>query len=112
MPSAGLSLRRNAKAAAMKAIVYRDFGSPDVLHCEETARPALRQGQVLIRVRAAGLNPLDWKLMKGRPWVLRLVMGLHKTKHPGVDVAGEVESAGAGVTQFKPGDAVFGMCRG
>lgn len=96
----------------MKAIVYRHFGSPDVLHCEETAKPTPRDGQVLIRVRAVGLNPLDWKLMKGKPWVLRLVMGLHKPKHPGVDVAGEVESIGGGVMQFKPGDAVFGACRG
>lgn len=67
---------------------------------------------MLIRVRAAALNPLDWKLMKGRPWLLRLVMGLHKVKHPGVDVAGEVESVGPGVTQFKPGDQIFGGCRG
>ena len=96
----------------MQAIVYRDFGSPDVLRLEETAKPAPREGEVLIRIHAAGLNPLDWKLMKGRPWVLRLIMGLHKVKHPGVDVAGEVESAGAQVTDFKPGDAVFGGCRG
>ncbi len=96
----------------MKAIVYRHFGSPDVLHCEETATPTPHDGQVLIRVRAAGLNPLDWKLMKGEPWFVRLIVGLHKPKHPGVDVAGEVESIGSGVTQFKPGDAVFGACRG
>ena len=96
----------------MKAIVYRHFGSPDVLHCEETAKPEPREGQVLIRVRAAGLNPLDWKLMKGEPRFLRLIVGLHKPKHPGVDVAGEVESIGPGVTQFKPGDAIFGACRG
>jgi len=96
----------------MKAIVYRHFGSPEVLHCEETQKPAPRDGQVLVRVRAAGLNPLDWKLMKGEPKFLRLVMGLHKAKHPGVDVAGEVESIGPGVTQFKPGDPVFGACRG
>ncbi|HVT96232.1 MAG TPA: NAD(P)-dependent alcohol dehydrogenase [Acidobacteriaceae bacterium] len=96
----------------MKAIVYRHFGSPDVLHCEETANPEPREGQVLIRVRAVGLNPLDWKLMKGKPWPLRLIMGLHKPKHPGVDVAGEVESIGPGVAQFKSGDQVFGACRG
>jgi NADPH:quinone reductase-like Zn-dependent oxidoreductase len=96
----------------MKAIVYRHFGSPDVLHLEETAKPAPRKGQVLVRVRAAGLNPLDWKLMKGKPWFLRLIMGLRKPKRPGVDVAGEVESIGAGVTQFTPGDAVFGTARG
>jgi NADPH:quinone reductase-like Zn-dependent oxidoreductase len=96
----------------MKAIVYRDFGSPDVLRREEIEKPVPRENEVLIRVRAAGLNPLDWKLMKGRPWVLRLVMGLHKAKRPGVDVAGEVEAVGAKVSEFKPGDAVFGGCRG
>ncbi len=96
----------------MKAIVYRHFGSPDVLHTEETARPMPHDGEVLIRVRAAGLNPLDWKLMQGKPWFLRLIMGLHKPKRPGVDAAGEVESIGSGVTQFKSGDAVFGACRG
>lgn len=96
----------------MKAIVYRHFGSPDVLHCEDVAKPMPKDGEVLIRVRAAGLNPLDWKLMQGHPWVLRLVMGLHKPKHPGVDVAGEVEAVGLGVTQFHQGDAVFGACRG
>jgi NADPH:quinone reductase-like Zn-dependent oxidoreductase len=96
----------------MQAIVYREFGSPDVLRMEEMEKPAPGNGEVLIKVRAAGLNPLDWKLMKGRPWVLRLVMGLHKAKHPGVDVAGEIESVGSGVTEFKPGDMVFGACRG
>lgn len=96
----------------MQAIVYRHFGSPEVLHCEETTKLEPRDGVVLIRVHAAGLNPLDWKLMHGKPWLLRLAMGLRKAKHPGVDVAGEVESVGPGVTQFKPGDAVFGACRG
>lgn len=96
----------------MKAIVYRHFGSPDVLHCEETARPVPREGELVIRVRAAGLNPLDWKLMQGKPWFLRLFMGLHKPKRPGVDVAGEVDTIGPNVTPFRPGNPVFGACRG
>ncbi|MFP5227164.1 MAG: NAD(P)-dependent alcohol dehydrogenase [Acidobacteriota bacterium] len=96
----------------MKAIVYRHFGSPDVLHLEETPRPIPREGEVLLRVRAAGLNPLDWKLMKGGPWLFRLFMGLRKPKRPGVDVAGEVDALGPGVTQFRLGDPVFGACRG
>jgi len=96
----------------MKAIVYRQFGSPEVLHCEEVEEPAPRKGEVLLRVRAVGLNPLDWKLMKGEPRFLRLIMGLNKPKRPGVDVAGEVEAVGPDVTQFKPGDAIFGSCRG
>ncbi|HEY1499540.1 MAG TPA: NAD(P)-dependent alcohol dehydrogenase [Acidobacteriaceae bacterium] len=96
----------------MQAIVYRNFGSPDVLSCEEIPKPAPADNEVLIKVRAAGLNPLDWRLMKGGPWAFRLVMGLHKAKHPGVDVAGEVEAVGSKVSQFKPGDPVFGACRG
>jgi NADPH:quinone reductase-like Zn-dependent oxidoreductase len=96
----------------MKAMVYREFGSPEVLRCEEVEKPAPGEGEVLIRVRAAGLNPLDWKLMLGHPWPLRLAMGLRKLKRTGVDVAGTVEAVGAGVTEFKPGDAVFGGCRG
>lgn len=96
----------------MKVIVYREFGPPEVMRCEEAEKPVPRKGEVLIRVQAAGLNPLDWKLMLGHPWPLRLVMGLRKAKRPGVDVAGTVESVGPDVTQFKPGDAVFGLCKG
>lgn len=96
----------------MKAIVYRRFGSPEVLRCEEVEKPAPRQGEVLIRVHAVGLNPLDWKLMLGHPWPLRLVMGLRKVKRPGVDVAGVVEAVGPEVKELEPGDAVFGGCRG
>ncbi|HTV83439.1 MAG TPA: NAD(P)-dependent alcohol dehydrogenase [Acidobacteriaceae bacterium] len=96
----------------MQAIVYRQFGTPEVLRCEEAEKPAPRKGEVLIRVHAAGLNPLDWKLMMGRPWVLRLALGLHQAKRPGVDVAGTVEAVGSGETRFKPGDAVFGACKG
>ncbi len=96
----------------MKAIVYRQFGSPDVLNCEEIEKPTPGDGDVLIRVRAAALNPLDWKLMEGKPLLLRLFVGPGKVKRPGVDVAGVVEAVGRNVTQFKPGDEVFGACRG
>jgi len=96
----------------MKAIVYRKFGSPDVLRCEEIEKPVPGDKEVLIRVHAAGLNPLDWKLMNAEPRFLRLLMGLQKVKRPGVDVAGVVEAVGKTVTAFKPGDAVFGACRG
>jgi NADPH:quinone reductase-like Zn-dependent oxidoreductase len=70
--------------------------------------------EVLIKVRAASVNPLDWKLMKGGPFILRLLLGLGKSKikRPGVDVARQVEAVGRNVTQFKPGDEVFGTCRG
>ena len=98
----------------MKAIVYQGFGSPDILRCEEIDKPIPLDDEVLINVRAASVNPLDWKLMKGGPFILRLLLGMGKPKirRPGVDVAGQVEAVGRNVTQFKPGDDVFGTCRG
>jgi NADPH:quinone reductase-like Zn-dependent oxidoreductase len=98
----------------MKAVVYRNFGSPDILRCEEIEKPAPGDNEVLVKVRAASINPLDWKLMKGGPFLVRLLLGLGKPKikRPGVDVAGQVEAVGRNVTQFKPGDEVFGTCPG
>lgn len=98
----------------MKAIVYRTFGSSDVLRCEEIAKPVPGENEVLIKVHAASVNPLDWKLMKGGPYLVRLLQGLGKPKikRPGVDVAGQVEAVGGNVTRFKPGDEVFGTCLG
>jgi NADPH:quinone reductase-like Zn-dependent oxidoreductase len=98
----------------MKAIVYREYGSPDVLKCEEIEKPVPRDDEVLIKVRAASVNPIDWRLMKGEPRIMRLFLGLTKPRlgRPGVDVAGEVEAVGRNVTQFKPGDEVFGASRG
>ncbi len=98
----------------MKAIVYHNYGSPDVLKGEEIEKPTAGDDQVLIRVRAASVNPLDSHLMRGRPYIMRIMMGLRKPKitRPGVDVAGPVEAIGRKVTQFKPGDEVFGSCRG
>ena len=98
----------------MKAIVYQGFGSPDILRCEEIDKPIPGDDEVLIEVRAASVSPLDWKLMKGGPFILRLLLGVGKSKirRPGVDVAGQVEAVGRNVTQFKPGDEVFGTCRG
>jgi NADPH:quinone reductase-like Zn-dependent oxidoreductase len=87
---------------------------PDVLKCEEVQKPTAADDQVLIKVCAASANPLDWHLMRGTPHVGRIMTGLRKPKmtRPGVDVAGRVEAAGGRVTQFKPGDEVFGSCRG
>ena len=99
----------------MKAIVYHNYGSPDVLKYEEIEKPTAGDDEVLINVRAASVNPLDWRLMRGKPLFVRLVIGgLRKPKitRPGVDVAGHVEAVGRNVTQFKPGDAVFGACKG
>ena len=98
----------------MKAILCRRYGSPDVLTCEETEKPEPGDGQVLIAVRAASVNPLDWHSMRGEPYPFRLVSGLGKPKEPrvGADVAGRVEAVGRSVTRFKPGDEVFGVSRG
>jgi NADPH:quinone reductase-like Zn-dependent oxidoreductase len=98
----------------MKAIVYHNYGPPDVLKCEEIEKPTVGDDQVLIRVRAASVNPYDWHFMRGTPYFIRIMTGLRKPKDPrlGVDVAGQVEAVGRNVTQFKPGDAVSGMCKG
>ena len=98
----------------MKAIVYHDYGPPEVLRWVEIAKPAPQAHEVLIRVRAASVNPVDWHFMRGLPRALRLGAGLHRPKQPrlGIDVAGEVEATGRTVTQFKPGDEVFGTGRG
>jgi NADPH:quinone reductase-like Zn-dependent oxidoreductase len=98
----------------MKAIVYRNYGSPDVLRLEEIEKPIAGDNEVLIKVRAASLNPLDWHFMRGLPYLVRIMTGLRQPKitRLGVDVAGQVEAVGIKVAQFKPGDEVFGSCRG
>jgi NADPH:quinone reductase-like Zn-dependent oxidoreductase len=98
----------------MKAIVCQGYGDPDALRLEDVDPPAPGAVEILIRVRAASLNALDWHLMKGRPPVIRLFLGLGKPRmdRPGRDVAGTVQSVGSGVTRFKPGDSVFGICQG
>lgn len=99
----------------MKAIVYHNYGSPDVLKCEELEKPTPGDDEVLIKVRAASVNVLDWRLVSGKPLFIRLmVVGLRKPKltRPGVDMAGEVEAVGRNVTRFKPGDEAFGVARG
>ncbi|HKC63224.1 MAG TPA: NAD(P)-dependent alcohol dehydrogenase [Pyrinomonadaceae bacterium] len=97
----------------MKAIVYHNDGSRDTLRCEEIEKPTPGVGEVLIKVRAASVNPLDAHLLKHR-LIRRIMFAMSKQKNirPGRDVAGEVEAVGASVTQFKPGDAVFGGCGG
>jgi NADPH:quinone reductase-like Zn-dependent oxidoreductase len=99
-------------APRIKAYFYRDYGSPDVLRLEEIEKPVPADDQVLVRVRAASVNPLDWHYMEGTPYIVRLLeFGLLKPKVPrlGVDMAGQVEAVGKNVTQFKPGDEVFGQ---
>jgi NADPH:quinone reductase-like Zn-dependent oxidoreductase len=96
----------------MKAIVHYDFGSPDVLQYGDVEKPTPGDAQVLIRVRAASLNPFDLGLIQGKPYLARLILGPGKQKRAGRDVAGEVEAVGRKVTKFRPGQAVFGCCVG
>jgi len=94
----------------MKAMVYYDYGSPDNLELQEIEAPAVKDHQVLVRVHAASVNWLDWHFLAGTPFLARLMAGLLKPKNSvlGIDVAGRVEAVGANVTQFQPGDEVFG----
>ncbi len=95
----------------MKAIIQTAYGTPDVLQLQEVARPAPKPGEVLIRVRTASLSPSDSAFRKGDPFLVRLMYGLRKPKLPigGCEFSGDVVEDGAGVTDFKPGDAVIGM---
>jgi NADPH:quinone reductase-like Zn-dependent oxidoreductase len=94
----------------MKAIVYAQYGSPGVLQLKEVARPAPKEDEVLIRVHAASVNAADWHYLRGAPFMFRLETGFPKPKNTflGADVAGQVEAVGRNVTQFQPGDEVFG----
>ncbi len=92
----------------MKAVVYSGYGSADVLKCVDVEKPSAGDGEVLVKVRAVSVNAPDWRIMSGRPFLLRMMFGLRKPRNrPGFDVAGTVEAVGSQVTQFKPGDAVF-----
>jgi len=94
----------------MKAILFPKYGSPDVLQLSEVEKPTPNENQVLVKVIAASANPLDWHRMRGEPFLARMGEGLRKPKNPklGADIAGRVEVVGKNVTEFKPGDEVFG----
>ena len=99
----------------MKAIVQDKYGAPDdVLELQDIDKPVVKDDEALLRVHAAGVDPGDWHLMTGLPYLVRIVGGLRKPKArvPGWDVAGRVEAVGKDVTQFQPGDEVFGTCYG
>jgi NADPH:quinone reductase-like Zn-dependent oxidoreductase len=98
-------------APRMKAIVYHEFGSPDVLRLEEVEKPVPNDNQILVKVRAVSVNPFDWHFMEGTPYLGRpLAFGFLKptVTRLGVDYAGTVEAVGKNITAFKPGDEVFG----
>jgi NADPH:quinone reductase-like Zn-dependent oxidoreductase len=94
----------------MTAVVYCDYGTADVLKVMEITKPVPKDNQVLVRVRAASLNPYDWHFLRGTPYIMRLGIGLRKPSSTrlGVDFAGTVEAVGKDVTQFKVGDEVYG----
>ena len=103
-----------ADAKLMKAIVYRCYGPPDVLKYEDIEKPTPVDDQVLVKVRAASVNPLDWHYMRGTPYLVRMSAGFGAPEDArmGVDFAGTVEAVGPKVTKFKPGDEVFGGRKG
>jgi NADPH:quinone reductase-like Zn-dependent oxidoreductase len=92
----------------MKAIAYHRYGPPEVLGLEEVDEPVVQDDDVLVRVRAASVNPRDWHFLRGLPYVVRPV-GLRRPKSGvlGSDIAGQVEAVGKAVTRFRPGDEVF-----
>ena len=99
----------------MKAIVYHTYGSPDILKLEEVEKPVPNDDEVLVKVYAASVNAADWHLLRAKPFLVRLMAGgMFKPKYSilGADIAGRVEAVGRNVTQFQPGDEVFGDIAG
>lgn len=94
----------------MKAITYKKYGSPKVLQLEEIPKPIPKDDELLVKIHASSVNNWDWDRLTGKPYLYRLLTGITKPKLNilGADIAGVVESAGAKVTQFKPGDQVYG----
>jgi NADPH:quinone reductase-like Zn-dependent oxidoreductase len=94
----------------MKAMVYTEYGPPEVLQLKEVEKPTAKEDEVLVNVQAVSVNPFEWHHLRGTPFPLRLSSGLLKPKHKilGLDIAGRVEAVGSSVQQFQPGDEVFG----
>ncbi len=94
----------------MKAIVYTQYGSPDVLQLKEIEKPTPKDNEVLVKICAASVNAYDWHYMRADPFLVRLMGGLFRPRKPrlGADISGRVEAAGSNVTQFRPGDEVYG----
>ncbi len=101
-------------AVLMKAIVYRCYGSPDILELADVEKPEPADDEVLVKVHAAAVNPYDWHFMRGSPYFMRLGTGIGAPTETrlGADFAGIVEAVGSNVTRYKPGDPVFGGATG
>lgn len=110
MSDSGCDAATGGGGERMQAIIYCEYGTADVLRFADVTRPVADDDEVLVKVHAAALNPLDWHYMRGTPYLIRLVSGLRKPTTPamGIDFAGTVEAVGRNVTRFKPGDEVFG----
>jgi NADPH:quinone reductase-like Zn-dependent oxidoreductase len=93
----------------MKAFIYEKYGPPETLRMAEVDKPVPSADDALVKVLAASVNAADWHLLRGKPLFSRATLGLLRPKHQilGVDVAGQVEAVGSGVTGFKPGDEVY-----
>src|SRR6266851_6018461 len=110
-----LAKPNNLGETLVKAIVYTHYGPPDVLKLEEVEKPTPQDNEVLVKVHAASVNAADWHILRGKPFLMRLMgYGLLKPKNTilGSDIAGRVEAVGRNVKQFQPGDEVFGTIRG
>jgi len=103
-----------AGATPMNAMLYRCYGPPEVLKLEQAARPVPQDDQLLVRVHASSVNPLEWHYMRGEPYILRMQAGFGAPKDAriGSDFSGTVEQVGKSVTRFKVGDEVFGGANG
>jgi NADPH:quinone reductase-like Zn-dependent oxidoreductase len=101
-------------ATTMKAIMQRCYGPPEALTLEDVEKPTPKDNEILVKVHAASVNPLDWHYVRGQPYVMRVEAGFGapKVARLGVDFAGTVEAIGKNVTRFKPGDELFGTKRG
>ena len=95
----------------MKAITYYDYGTPEVLKLEEIDKPAVGDDEVLIKVEATSITPLDWHFLTGKPYIARIMAGFLKPRNNvlGTDLAGRVEEVGSNTVQFQPGDEIFGL---
>src|ERR671937_3013911 len=113
-PARSLEAEMRQDGAAMRAVVRDAYGSVDVLRLAEVDKPVAGEGEVLVRVHAAGVDQGAWHLMVGMPYAMRLAgFGLRAPKNPflGYDVGGRVEAVGAKLNLFRPGDEGFGTCR-
>jgi NADPH:quinone reductase-like Zn-dependent oxidoreductase len=106
--------RAESLTATMRAIMQSTYGAADAWHLDQIERPTAGAGQVLVRVHAAGLDRGTWHLMAGKPYAMRLALGLRgpKVPVPGIDLSGTVEAIGPDVTRFQEGDEVFGIGKG